>query len=105
VSLSLDDGSDEEAVSYQNIDVEDVENYSFENLFEIANMSQMLNVVGNEDSDDGIKHLFKLKPSKLQNVTQYALFYSSVIITLISGEFYSIATGRILSVLDIDPGP
>jgi len=48
VSLSLDDGSDEEAVSYQNIDVEDVENDSFENISEMANMSQMLNVVGNE---------------------------------------------------------
>jgi len=42
-----------------------------------------------EDSDDGIKHLLKLNPSKLQNVTKFALFYSSVIVTLISGEFIS----------------
>ena len=48
VSLSLDGGSGEEAVSDQNIDFEDVENYSFENMFEIVNMSQMLNVLGNE---------------------------------------------------------
>ena len=53
-------------------------------------MSQMLNVLGN--------------PSQLQKVTKYALFYSSVIVTLISGEFYIIATGRDPSVLDIDPG-
>jgi len=38
-------------------------------------------------SDDGIKHLLKLNPYKLQNETKYALFYSSVIVTLISGEF------------------
>jgi len=31
-----------------NIDFEDVENYYFENMFEMANMSQMLNVLGNE---------------------------------------------------------
>jgi len=37
-----------------------------------------------KDSDDGIKHLLKLNASK---VTKYALFYSSVIITLVSGEF------------------
>jgi len=34
-------------VSDQNIDFEDVEN-SFENMFKIANMNQMLNVLGNE---------------------------------------------------------
>jgi hypothetical protein len=47
-----------------------------------------------EDSDDGIKHLLKQSSSKLQKVTKYAIFYSSVIVTLISGEFHSIATGR-----------
>jgi len=57
-----------------------------------------------EDSDDGIKHLLKLNPSKLQKLTKYALVYSSVIVTLISGEFYIIETGRDQSVLDIDPG-
>jgi len=31
-----------------NIDFEDFENYYFENMFEMANMSQMLNVLGNE---------------------------------------------------------
>jgi len=36
-----------------------------------------------EDSDDAI-NLLKLNPSKLQKVTQYALFYSSIIVTLIS---------------------
>ena len=46
MSLSLDGGSGEEAVSDQNIDFEDVENDSFENMFEIA--IQMLNVQGNE---------------------------------------------------------
>jgi len=43
--------------------------------------------------DDGIKHLLNLNPSKLQKITIYALFYYSVIITLISGEFYIISTG------------
>jgi len=41
----VDGGSGEEAVSDQNIDFEDVD--SFENMFEMANMSQMLNL-GNE---------------------------------------------------------
>jgi len=46
ISATVDDGgSGEEAVSDQNIDFEDVD--SFENMFEIANMSQMLNL-GNE---------------------------------------------------------
>ena len=57
-----------------------------------------------EDSDDDIKHLLKLSPSKLQKITKYALFYSSDIVTLISGEFYIIATGRDPPVLDLDPG-
>jgi len=48
VSLSLDGGSVEEAVSDQNIDFEDVEYDSFENISEMANMSQMLNVLGDE---------------------------------------------------------
>jgi len=48
VSLSLDGGSDKEAVSDQTIDLEDVENDSFDNIFEITKMSQMLNVLGNE---------------------------------------------------------
>jgi len=39
---------DEEAVSDQNIDFEDVKNDSFENVFEFKNMSQMLNALGNE---------------------------------------------------------
>jgi len=38
------------------------------------------------NSDDGIKHLVRMNPSKLQKVTKYALFYSSVIATPISGE-------------------
>ena len=107
VPLSLDGGSGEEAVSDQNIDFEEVENYSLENIFEVTNMSQMLNVLGNELwwwQWWWYKHLLKLNPSKLQKVTKYALFYSSVIVTLISGEFYIITTGRDPSVLDIDPG-
>jgi len=40
-----DSRSGEEPVSDENIDFEDVEN-DFENMFEIANMSQMLNVRG-----------------------------------------------------------
>jgi len=43
--LSLDGGSGEEAASDLNIYIfEDVETDSFKNMFEIANMSQMLNV-------------------------------------------------------------
>jgi len=57
-----------------------------------------------EDSDEGIKHLLKLNPSKLQMVTKYYSLYSSVIVALISGEFEIIVTGRDPSVLDIDPG-
>ncbi len=34
-----------EAASDQNIDFEVIENYSFENMVEIVNMSQMLNVL------------------------------------------------------------
>jgi len=45
VSLSL---CGEEAVSDENTGFKDVENDSFENMFEIVNMSQMLNVLGNE---------------------------------------------------------
>jgi len=63
LSLSLDGGSGDEAVSDQNINLMN----SFEKTFSIAKMSQMLNLLGNEDSDDGIKHL---KPSKLQKVTK-----------------------------------
>jgi len=44
VSVSLDSGSREEAVSDQSIDCKDVESDSFM----IVNMSQMLNVLGNE---------------------------------------------------------
>jgi len=55
-----------------------------------------------EGGDDEIKHLPKLNPAKLQKVTKYAKFYSSV--TLISRVFYIIATGRDPSVLDKDPG-
>jgi len=51
-----------------------------------------------EDSDDAIKHLLKLNPSKLQAATKYALFYSSVIVTLIS---IFILTGRDPTVLEI----
>jgi len=40
-------GSGEEAVSDQNINFEGIENDRFENMFEMANMSQMLNVLGN----------------------------------------------------------
>jgi len=57
-----------------------------------------------EDSDDDIKHLLKLSPYKLQKITKYAIFYSSLIATLISGVFYIIGTGRNPSVLDIDTG-
>jgi len=32
--------------SKQAIDFEDAENYSYENMFEMVNMSQMLNVLG-----------------------------------------------------------
>jgi len=54
VSLSLDGGSGEKAVSNQ--DFEDVENDSFEKMFEIDwEMS----------SDDGIKHLLKRKLQKV----------------------------------------
>jgi len=61
---------------------------------EIANMSQMLNILMscNEDSDDGSKHLLKLNPSKLQKVAKYALFYFPIIVILISVEFYIITT-------------
>jgi len=40
----------EQIVRYsdQNIDFKDVENDSFENMSEMGNMSQMLNVLGNE---------------------------------------------------------
>jgi len=55
-----------------------------------------------EDSDDYIKHLLKLNPSKHSKITKYALFYVSVIV--ISEEFYIIVTGRDPLVLDIDPG-
>jgi len=51
-----------------------------------------------EYSDDGIKHLLKLNPSKLQKVTKYALFN----VTLISGEFYNIATEINLSDIVLD---
>jgi len=34
----------------------------------------------------------------------FYVFYSSVIVTLMSGEFYIIVTGRDPSVLDTDPG-
>jgi len=44
---SITDGSDVEAVSDQNIDFEDVENASFESMFDVTNMSQRLNVLGN----------------------------------------------------------
>jgi len=40
-----------------------------------------------KDSDDGKKHLLKLKPSKFQNVTEYVLFYYFVIVINIAGEF------------------
>jgi len=43
-----------------------------------------------ENSDDGIKHLLQLNPSKFQKVTKYALFFCNYI----SGEFYIIVTGR-----------
>jgi len=48
VSLSLGGGSGEEADSDPNIDFEDVENDSFDNMFVIVTMSQMLNVPGSE---------------------------------------------------------
>jgi len=50
----------------------DVENDHFENMFEITNVSQILNQhCSDQDSvDASIKHLFKLIPSKLQKVTK-----------------------------------
>ncbi len=45
MSLSFDGGCGEQAASDQNTDFEVIENDSFENVVEIANMSQMLNVL------------------------------------------------------------
>jgi len=47
----------------------------------------LLKMSFDEDSNDGITHLLKLNPSNLQKVTKCALFHSSVIVSLISGEF------------------
>jgi len=59
--------SGEEAVSDQNIDFKDVENDSFMTV----NMSWMYwEMSSDKDSDDGIKHPFKLNPSKLQKVAK-----------------------------------
>jgi len=46
-----------------------------------------------EDSDDVIKHLLKLNPSKLQKIPKYASVKYNC--TLISGEFCIITSGRI----------
>jgi len=53
VPLSVYGGSGEKAsstsaVSDQNIDFEDVENDSFDNMFQIKKMTQKLNLLGNE---------------------------------------------------------
>ncbi len=45
MSLSFDAGCGEWAASDQNIDFEVIENDSFENIFEIVNMSLVLNVL------------------------------------------------------------
>ncbi len=79
-----------------------IENDSFENMVEIANMSQIMNVVGKcaltmtvmVKASDQIEPLF-------QKVTKYALFYSFVIVIKIRGEFYAIAAVRDPSMLDI----
>lgn len=77
----------EDAVSDQNIDLED---NSCENMVEMVNMSPMLNVPGNY----GEKHQLKFNPSKFQKWSKYVLFYFSVIVIQISGEFYTIVVVR-----------
>jgi len=59
----------EEAVSDQNSGY--VENYSFENMFEVVNMTQM-QMSSDEDSDSG-KTFAQTDPSKLQKVTKCIL--------------------------------
>jgi len=46
----------EEAVSDQNCGY--VENYSFENMFEVVNMTQMQ--MSSDEDSDSVKHLLKL---------------------------------------------
>jgi len=53
VSMPLDV---EEAVSDQNCGY--VENYSFENMFEVVNMTQMQ--MSSDEDSDSVKHLLKL---------------------------------------------
>ncbi len=69
------------------------------------NMSHMLNIhtvgVRSDDGDAGKNHLLKLNPFKLQKVTKYALFYSSVTVYKISRKCCAIASLRNPSVLDI----
>jgi len=99
VSVSLEG---EEAVSDQNIDFENVENDIFENMFEMVNMRRCWMYW--EMSWRGQWWCYKTsaKTEPFQ-ATKIRLFYSSVIVTLISGEFYIIVTGRYPSMLDIDP--
>ncbi len=64
-------------ISDQNTDFEVTENDSFENMVEIANMSQVLNVAywGAK-----LRSALPQYPYKFQKVTKYALFYSFVIV-------------------------
>ncbi len=48
-----------------------------------------------------VKSSAQIKPSQFQQVTKYALFYSSVIVLKISRELFAIAGVRDPSVLDI----
>jgi len=67
----IDGGSGKEAVSNQNIDFEDVENDSFENMFEITNKNQICTRKW-ALMRTWYKTSAQLKPSKLQKVTYYA---------------------------------
>jgi len=74
------DGSAEKAKSDQQIWIlKYVENDSFKNMFEIANMSQMLNVLYLEmNSHNDMcskKHQLKLNPSKFQKVKTYFILF------------------------------
>jgi len=59
--------------------------------------------MSSDEDSDSHWHLLKLNPYKLQKVKQkfkkIIYFFSTLIVTLISGEFYIIAT-----LLDINPG-
>jgi len=91
VSHSLDGGSGEEAVGDHNVDFEDVESDSFENMVEIMNMSKMLNALGNELQRGQFwwyKTSAQTELFQAPKVTQYALLYASLIVILISVLYY-----------------